>query len=96
MLTERQAWLKLAKSWAGPKTKETSSGICLSIDCLFSNVDITLAVSRKMDERVKDHAPPERYGPEGRHRWPMRYRASRAAFCRKMARLLAPKKRAVT
>lgn len=100
LLTERQAWLRLARAWDRPVASEYGTmqakvcksrcvGLCSSIGELECSGKISTDVELRMDERIQ--AMPERFGP---YCWPLDGRGarSRAAFCRRQARLLAKRK----
>ncbi len=98
-MTERQAWLALAKMWdeAEPDCEGDycvdglSYGLCYSIDA--PRISASEDVKCNMLDKVHRHpkSPRSKY----LFKWPTSKDGakSRAAFCRKQAELLAPKKR---
>ncbi len=98
-MTEREAWLFLADKWDNVEGDEhpryvvvngyEAAGLCPCIDSLESADDITPPVAAFMLAKI----PKKRDSHDAC--WPFTEEGAkaRAAFCRKQARLLAPKRR---
>lgn len=97
-VTERQAWLKLAKAWEAATVGDdmvwigfdSCWGLCHGID-LIGDYHVEVAMRKRLDE----HGPPKRYNPPDpyfvnqfpRYRWELGDHKGRAKFCRRMAQM---------
>lgn len=98
MLSEREAWLKLAKLWTKPdigssdcpRVLDWSFGVCHSVDDLRGMNEISVSLADRMREKAQNPKDPDAW------RWPLTIAGakSRAAFCRKMAKLCSRKRKA--
>lgn len=102
MLTERQAWLKIAKacdvagsdgSFVVVKKMGRSWGLCTAVGDLWFSGEIEEETARSMFSKIHKHAPPR---GDFDYAWETSKAGAkaRAAFCRKMAALCKPAKRA--
>lgn len=98
-MTELQAWLRLERWWGNPALKhdafalsnggEGCAFICGDIDVLFATNRIGPVVYDRMKQKIRDAIRRRTYlAPKT-----LSGAKVRAAFCRKQARLLAPKKK---
>lgn len=98
MITERQAWLKMAEEWDaayddnGDGTFAVSSretGLCPHVDVM----PVSASIRESMDSKLREHLPTKRVTKQN-HRWPVNADGAkkRAAFCRRMAALCMRKK----
>jgi len=101
-MSEREAWLYLAEQWdnAEPAHRKKRdhiifrhlffcpTGLCTAIDEVICADAISYRVGRNMRSRMAKHLPRKKRTGKG-HRWPTDKKGarSRAAFCRKMAKL---------
>ncbi len=102
-LTERQAWLKLAKACADPVAcimykgyfrvrcvcnTVGHNGLCTAISCMTARQETTDEVLRQIMQKIKTKICGKIFG------WPATKKgfASRAAFCRTQAQKLTKKK----
>ena len=96
MLTERQAWLKIAKAcdeandfgWFSVEGCRFC-GLCTAI----SRLDISDGTAARMERKIRSTWPSERKRYAFRWTVDKTGATQRAAFCRKMARLCKPAKR---
>lgn len=91
MLTERQAWLKIAEAFEEADdyariNRRHSRFLCPCIAILCDTGEISDTVYRVMTDKVDAVVPPSHA-----FAWEPGDHSSRAAFCRKQAKLLARK-----
>ena len=94
-LSERQAWLRIAEAYGvdelGQFSDEhlTRTGLCRAISKLRNAERVTHETFVAMHQRLSLHRP---FGAIG-YWWPLNHTGAfaRIAFCRRMARLCAPK-----
>lgn len=98
-MTEREAWLWLAEICDVNNYKciqvgrrLPARGLCAALCDMYNMRKIRLAVVTRMDNKLKKHGPKAVY--QG-YMWQLGDLKSRAAFCRKMAKLCVRKKRTV-
>lgn len=96
-MTEREAWLWIAKDFRKPKyepylsktcSESGYAGICGIINAMMRDVFISLRMCAIMKSKVGKYKP-NVYG----YKWPTTYKGARqrVAFCLKMARQLKRK-----
>lgn len=102
MLTERQAWLRIAEAWDDAALivfgdavifadYGLNEGICPCIGDLEAEGDISPTVATRMYRRIATAFPNLQ---EGEFAWPRGDTQSRAAFCREMAALCSKRTKA--
>ena len=100
-LTERRAWLLLAKEWDKATQAcyggsfQTPSGqycLCFAVSHLYHSGPLSRTTRDDMHERLQKHRPA--YSRDEVFFWPTDKTGAkkRAAFCRKMAKLCVRKK----
>lgn len=96
MLTEKQAWEKLARAWNNPECDgkvpyvlDHSYGICHALSDLRRTNDISDTMENRMVAKA------ENPGERDCWRWPLNCEGAkaRAAFCRKQAKLCSRKRK---
>lgn len=99
MLTEKEAWLKLAGCWERPNpTHHTTiycvvinafdcAGLCTSIDAVRREISLSVAISMREKIRIEKTLHIGGYGRFNAYIWPQTQDGAlmRVGFCRSMA-----------